>query len=141
MGTRSEGGVPCSCCRCRSTIAVLLALVSGDMTQLITTSGALASLWSAGVLSWRALVAEARYFLGERTDPPKLPLKLISTALTALGAGLAATAGGHGIASAAVFAALAARRLRVFLRPRPEAASRRSGRSGGRRQRSRNGRA
>lgn len=96
------------------TIAVLLALISGDMTQLFTTSGALASLWSAGVLSWRALVGEARYLLGERTDPPALPLKLISNALTALGAGLAATAGGHGIVSAAVFAALAAVGYRFF---------------------------
>ena len=90
------------------TIAVLLALISGDMPQLITTSGALASLWSAGTLSWRALVAEARYFLGERTDPPKLPLKGISAALTALGAALAATAGGHGIVSAGVFGAISA---------------------------------
>src|SRR4030095_11469133 len=89
------------------TIAILLALISGDMSQLLTTSGALASFWSAGMLSWRALVGEARYFLGERTDPPTLPLKAISTALTALGAGLAATAGGHGIVSAAVFGALA----------------------------------
>ncbi len=52
--------------------------------------------------------------LGERTDPPALPLKLISNALTALGAGLAATAGGHGIVSAAVFAALAAVGYRCF---------------------------
>lgn len=89
------------------TIAVLAALISGDMAQLLTTSGALACLWSAGMLSWRALVAEARYFLGERADPPALPLKAISTALTALGAGLAATAGGHGLVSAAVFGALA----------------------------------
>ena len=68
----------------------------------------MASLWSAGTLSWRALAAEARYFLGERTDPPKLPLKGISAALTALGAALAATAGGHGIVSAAVFGAISA---------------------------------
>jgi 5-bromo-4-chloroindolyl phosphate hydrolysis protein len=96
------------------TIAVLLALISGDMTQLLTTSGALASLWTAGVLSWRALVGEARYLLGERTDPPALPMKAISTALTALGAGLAATAGGHGIVSAAVFAAFAGVGYRCF---------------------------
>jgi 5-bromo-4-chloroindolyl phosphate hydrolysis protein len=89
------------------SFAVLAALISGDMVQLLTTSGALACLWSAGMLSWRALVAEARYFLGERADPPALPLKAISTALTALGAGLTATAGGHGLVSAAVFGALA----------------------------------
>jgi 5-bromo-4-chloroindolyl phosphate hydrolysis protein len=88
-------------------IAVILALGSGDAAQLLTTSGALACLWAAGVLSWRALVAEARYFLGERTDPPKWPLKLFGTALTAAGAALTATAGGHGIVSAAVFGALA----------------------------------
>jgi hypothetical protein len=87
------------------TIAVLLAdlrrhgAVADDRRRP-------ASLWSAGMLSWRALVGEARYFLGERTDPLALPPP-ISTALTAPGAGLAATAGGHGIVSAAVFAALA----------------------------------
>jgi 5-bromo-4-chloroindolyl phosphate hydrolysis protein len=88
-------------------LAVIVALVTGNMAQLMTTSGALACLWTAGMLSWRALVAEARYFLGERGDPPQLPLKLLSTVLTAAGAGLTATAGGHGIVSAAVFGALA----------------------------------
>jgi hypothetical protein len=89
-------------------IAVILALGGGDTAQLMTTSGALACLWAAGALSWRALVAEARYLLGERDDPPRLPLKLFGTVLTAAGAGLSATAGGHGIVSAAVFGALAA---------------------------------
>lgn len=89
------------------SIAVVLAAFAHDTSQLITTGGALASLWCAGALSWRALVAEARYFLGERTDPPALPLKAVSTALTALGVGLAATAGGHGLVGAAVFGALA----------------------------------
>jgi 5-bromo-4-chloroindolyl phosphate hydrolysis protein len=88
--------------------AVILALGRGDAAQLMATSGALASLWTAGVLSWRALVAEARYFLGQRTDPPKLPLKLFGAALTGAGAGLSAVAGGHGIVSAAVFGGLAA---------------------------------
>ncbi len=88
--------------------AVILALGRGDAAQLMATSGALASLWTAGVLSWRALVAEARYFLGQRTDPPKLPLKLFGAVLTGAGAGLSAVAGGHGIVSAAVFGGLAA---------------------------------
>jgi 5-bromo-4-chloroindolyl phosphate hydrolysis protein len=88
-------------------IAVILALGSGNMTQLIATSGALACLWAAGIFSWRALVAEARYFLGQRTDPPKLPLKLLSAALTAIGAALTATAGGHGIVGATVFGLIA----------------------------------
>ena len=88
-------------------IAVILALGSGNMTQLIATSGALACLWAAGIFSWRALVAEARYFLGQRTDPPKLPLKLLSATLTAIGAALTATAGGHGIVGAAVFGLIA----------------------------------
>ena len=89
-------------------IAVFFALGAGNAAQLITTSGALGCFWAAGALSWRALVAEARYFLGERTDPPKLPLKLFGAVLTGAGAGLSATAGGHGIVGAAVFAALAA---------------------------------
>jgi 5-bromo-4-chloroindolyl phosphate hydrolysis protein len=88
-------------------LAVVVALGSGNMMQLISTSGALACLWAAGLFTWRALVAEAHYFLGERTDPPKLPLKLLSTALTAGGAGLTASAGGHEIVSAAAFGLLA----------------------------------
>ena len=88
-------------------LALIFALGSSDTTQLATTSGALACLWSAGMLSWRALVAEAHYFLGERPDPPKLPLKLFGTILTAAGAGLTAIAGGHTIVSAAVFGLLA----------------------------------
>ncbi len=88
-------------------LAVILALGAGDTTQLAATSGALACLWGAGVLSWRALVAQARYFLGERTDPPKLPLRLFGTALTAAGAGLTAIAGGHTFIGAVLFAVLA----------------------------------
>jgi 5-bromo-4-chloroindolyl phosphate hydrolysis protein len=57
---------------------------------------------------WRALVAEARYFLGERLDPPAFPLKAASLALTALGTALASFAGGNGIAMVIVFALLAA---------------------------------
>jgi hypothetical protein len=64
-------------------------------------------LWGAGALMWRALVAEARYFLGERPDPPAFPLKAASLTLTALGAGLAGIAGGQNLAVALVFATLA----------------------------------
>jgi len=102
--------------------AVILALGSGDGMQLATTGGALACLWSAGMLSWRALVAEARYFLGERADPPKLPLKGFGTILTAAGAGLTAMAGGHTLVSAAVFGLLSGLGYVLFfgkdLRPR-----------------------
>jgi len=102
--------------------AVILALGSGDGMQLATTGGALACLWSAGMLSWRALVAEARYFLGERADPPKLPLKGFGTILTAAGAGLTAMAGGHTLVSAVVFGLLSGLGYVLFfgkdLRPR-----------------------
>jgi hypothetical protein len=103
-------------------LAVIFALGSDDTAQLATTSGALACLWCAGALSWRALVAEARYFLGERADPPKLPLKLFGTILTAFGAGLTATAGGHTPVSAGVFGLLAGLGYALFfgrdLRPK-----------------------
>ena len=102
--------------------AVILALGSGDGMQLATTGGALACLWSAGMLSWRALVSEARYFLGERADPPKLPLKGFGTILTAAGAGLTAMAGGHTLVSAVVFGLLSGLGYVLFfgkdLRPR-----------------------
>jgi 5-bromo-4-chloroindolyl phosphate hydrolysis protein len=60
------------------------------------------------VIAVRALAAEARYFLGERPDPPAIPLKLLSAALTALGVSLAAVAAGHTVYAALVFAALGA---------------------------------
>jgi hypothetical protein len=87
-------------------LATVASLVAGDIGRLGLSSGALACLWGAGALSWRALVAEARYFLGERPDPPAVPLKLLSALLTAGGAALAALAGGHALASALVFALL-----------------------------------
>jgi hypothetical protein len=51
--------------------AVLVDLFGGELGHLALTSAALASLWTAGTLTWRALVAEARYFLGQRLDPPR----------------------------------------------------------------------
>jgi hypothetical protein len=86
--------------------AVLASLIAGDLTRLALSGGALVCFWGAGVLAFRALVAEARYFLGEQPDPPALPLKLLSATVTALGAALAGLAGGHAAASALVFAAL-----------------------------------
>jgi hypothetical protein len=89
-------------------LAAIAALVTGDLDRLALVGGALASIWTAGVLAFRALAAEARYFLGERPDPPAVPLKLLSALLTALGVALAAVAGGHALAGALVFAALGA---------------------------------
>lgn len=86
--------------------AVLAALIGGDLPRLALAGGALASLWGAGVLALRGLVGEARYLLGERPDPPRIPLKLMSAVLTAIGVALAAVAGGHVAATALVFAAL-----------------------------------
>jgi 5-bromo-4-chloroindolyl phosphate hydrolysis protein len=88
--------------------ASLGALIAGDLTRLALTSGALASLWGAAMLAGRGLAAEARYFLGERADPPAAPLKLLSAGLTAAGAALTAVAGGHTPAGALVFAGIAA---------------------------------
>jgi 5-bromo-4-chloroindolyl phosphate hydrolysis protein len=88
--------------------AALMALAQGDLDRLALTGGSLACLWGAGVLSWNALAAEARYCLGERLDPPAFPSKRMSAGLTALGAALAALAGGHAIAGALVFALLGA---------------------------------
>lgn len=102
-------------------VAGLADLFSGDLGRLALTGGGLACLWSAGSLTFAALVAEARYFLGQRLDPPRIPLKAVSLALTALGTGLAATAGGHPLASALVLAGLAAAGYRAFYGRDPQA--------------------
>jgi 5-bromo-4-chloroindolyl phosphate hydrolysis protein len=86
--------------------AALAALIAGDLNRLAFTGGALTCFWGAGALAVAALAAEARYFLGERPDPPVIPLKLLSAVITAPGVALAALAGGHTIASALVFATL-----------------------------------
>jgi 5-bromo-4-chloroindolyl phosphate hydrolysis protein len=88
-------------------LAFLVALVSGDLEEVLLTAGGVGCLWAAGVLAARALAGEARYVLGQRPDPPSLPLKLLSAALTTIGVLLAATAAGHGVALAGVFALLA----------------------------------
>jgi 5-bromo-4-chloroindolyl phosphate hydrolysis protein len=88
-------------------LAWVVTLISGDVGRLAAVSGALAAFVGAGVLTFRGLVAQARYYLGEQLDPPAVPLKLVSAGLTGLGAALAAGAGGHGILSMMVFAVLA----------------------------------
>ena len=88
--------------------AAIAALIAGDLDRLALVGGALSSLWTAGVFAFTALAAEARYFLGERPDPPAIPLKLMSALLTAIGVALAALAGGHAVTGAVVFALLGA---------------------------------
>jgi hypothetical protein len=87
-------------------IGFVAALIAGDLTRVGLTGGGLACFWSAAGLAAQALAAEARYFLGERPDPPAIPMKLLSALLTLLGIVLAATAAGHAAPAALVFAAL-----------------------------------
>jgi 5-bromo-4-chloroindolyl phosphate hydrolysis protein len=87
--------------------AALIDLISGDLGRLALTGTGLLSFWGAGTVMWRALVAEARYCLGQRPDPPAFPLKAASLALTVLGTGLAGLAGGQNLTVAIVFALLA----------------------------------
>lgn len=89
-------------------IAFFVALVGGDIGRLAAISGAICAFFVAGVFTWRGLVAQARFFLGQQLDPPAVPLKTVSAMLTALGAGLAAFAGGHSPAGIGAFAVLAA---------------------------------
>lgn len=89
-------------------IAFVVALISGEFARFAAISGALLAFCGAGLLTWRTLAAEARYFLGERLDLPAMPYKSISAVLTAIGAGLAASAGSQGVVGMCVFAALAA---------------------------------
>jgi hypothetical protein len=89
-------------------LAALAGLVTGDVGRLALAGGALTCLWGAGVLSCLGLAAEARSALGERRVSPPFLFRTVSGAITAAGAALAAIAGGHGIASAMVFAAVGA---------------------------------
>jgi 5-bromo-4-chloroindolyl phosphate hydrolysis protein len=87
-------------------VALLAALIAGDVRSVALTAGGLTCVWGAGVLAIRALAAEARYIVGERPDPPARPLKLLSAVLTAIGASLAAMAGGYSVSMALIFAGL-----------------------------------
>ena len=88
-------------------LAFIVALVTGEFVRFAAICGALTAFTVAGFLTWRALVAESLYFLGERLDLPVIPLRIVSTFLTIVGAVLAASAGGYGIVGMVVFAILA----------------------------------
>ena len=95
-------------------IAFIVALFTGEFVRFAAIAGSLASFTLAGLLTWRILVAEARFFLGERIDLPVVPFKLVSTILTSLGALLAGSAGGYGIVGMLVFAVLGAAGYLMF---------------------------
>ena len=87
-------------------VALVAALIAGDAGKAASTSAALACLWGGAALVMKALVAEARYFLGDRPDPPAVPLKLLSGVLTVAGVSCAAIAAGHPLSLALIFALL-----------------------------------
>jgi 5-bromo-4-chloroindolyl phosphate hydrolysis protein len=88
--------------------AGIAALVSDEPVRVAIDGAALACFWTAGGLVWHALVAEARYLFGESLYLPRVPWKLTSGLLTGVGSGLAATAGGHSLAGAAMFGVVGA---------------------------------
>jgi 5-bromo-4-chloroindolyl phosphate hydrolysis protein len=83
------------------------ALVAGDASRFAIVASALACIWTAGVVAWKALVAEARYWLGARPEPPAVPMKLVSGVMTSAGAALAALAAGHTLPATVIFALVA----------------------------------
>jgi hypothetical protein len=84
-------------------VAAVSGLVNDEPLRLMLSAGALGAFWTAGILVWHALVAEARYLFGESLTLPRVPWKLTSGLLTAVGSGLAATAGGHPLVGASMF--------------------------------------
>ncbi len=88
-------------------LAFITALVTGEFVRFAAICGSLAAFTLAGLLTWRALVQEARFFLGERLDTSVVPFKMVSVFLTMVGVVLAASAGGYGIVGMLVFAILA----------------------------------
>jgi len=89
-------------------IVLIGALINDDTSRLVLAATALACFWSAGVLTWRGLVAEMRYSLGDQIALAWMPRKLSGAMLTAAGAALAAFTAGHSSIGAATFAALGA---------------------------------
>ncbi len=101
--------------------AALLALVTGDLARLSIVSAAITAFGVAAVLTWRALAAEARFYLGERLDPPRFPLRLFAAGLTAAGAALGAMAAEHEPLGVGLLALMAGAGYLCFvgLDPRP----------------------
>ena len=89
-------------------LIVIAAALIGDNTRTLALAAAsLASFWTAGVLTWRGLVTETRYMLGDQIALTWRPRKLSGAILTAGGAALTALTGGHSVVGASIFAALA----------------------------------
>lgn len=101
-------------------IAFVVALITGEFVRFAAICAALAAFFGAGALTWLALAAEARYFLGDRLDVPAVPFRIISAFLTAVGAVLAASAGGYGVVGMLVFAVLATAGYLAFYGRDPE---------------------
>ena len=80
------------------------ALVGDDSQRLLLAAGALACVWTAGLLTWRGLVREMRYVLGEAIELDRIPRKMSGAVLTAGGAALTALAAGHNTAGAITLA-------------------------------------
>ena len=93
-------------------LTALVDLASGRGAELALSGGGIACFWAAAALAASGLAAEARYHLGERLDPPRVPLKLASLVCTTLGTALAATSGDYSPLVTAVFAALAVNEVR-----------------------------
>jgi 5-bromo-4-chloroindolyl phosphate hydrolysis protein len=87
-------------------LAMVGALVAGDVPRLALSAAGLALLWGAGVVVLKSLVAEAHYMLGQRPHPPAVPLKAVSGVMTTCGVACAALAGGHEVLPALAFAVL-----------------------------------
>ena len=52
-------------------VALVAALVAGEVERLVLVAGALASCWGGGALAVRGFVNEARYLLGKLAGPPR----------------------------------------------------------------------
>ena len=87
-------------------IVIAGALIADDTHRLSLAAGALACVWTAGVLTWRGLANEMRYIVGDQIDLDRVPRKLMAAVLTGSGAALAAVTAGHSPVGATAFAAI-----------------------------------
>ncbi len=89
-------------------LGALWATMSGDMGRLVGLVGAWAALLLAAKLTRDGETAAAAYARSAIARPPAIPRKLFGAALTGLGVAACGALGGDGLASAALFGALAA---------------------------------